>query len=209
MTSIVKTKTEIDPKILGELGLHVVSYNDMPEDQWLAKFNTLEVAEYMLADEGSFFARLNPDVSEKARTALMNHITYLQEGGTLVANEPVQTMTFAGKQPQLTQESAARVSANIQTLPHREPPVGQPAAAVGVISGAETIDTDKGTFYCLDALENKLAGIYVKANVVADFNTSFLKAMVAAKVEPGMDYISESKKKALTKELTTLMMEGV
>lgn len=199
--SLVQTETKIDPQVLGNLMLHCRSFNDMPKPDWLAKFPDLQTTEYVLADQaGEFFGMMPPDTADKARDALMEHIENLQGGGTLIAEGPVQEMPFTGKSPTM---------ANIQTLPHREPPVGQPAASVGIISGAETIDTDKGTFYHLESLENKLAAIYVKADVVANFDTSFLKAMVVAKIEPGMDYISESKKKALTKELTTLMMEGV
>lgn len=181
--------SKIDARRSGELGMHVVSFQDMALDKWVKGFNSLDEVEYALKDKEGFLQRV-PSQASQIKQALIKLKEQMQ--GDVVSGEQLQQTTI----PLSTiQEGALRpesktVAANlVHTLDAQ------------VSSRIETIITDKGVFFHIDALKERLS-------VFTDDEQLFMKACADAGVDIFTEYVSEAAKKKIATSVQKLTKES-
>lgn len=197
----------VSNKRLGEIGLHILSFSDMPLDEWLAFFKNEEEVKSALEDSQGFIAR-TPDASD-VRDALHGRLVPKTEE---LAPAPQEVFQQASA-PDIVHAVDAQVQQTValaaqqvqptvtgQTMPSvvQQPMVQHVQQVQAVATLPAILTTDKGAIYDLTALKAKLASIY---NSVDEFTDLFNTACDLADLDVTVDYISEAAKKRLVKHV--------
>lgn len=181
--------SKIDARRSGELGMHVVSFQDMALDKWVKGFNSLDEVKHALNDKDGFLQRV-PSQASQIKQALVG------------LKEQMERDTVGGEQ---LQQNTIPVT-TIQEGTHRPEPRHVAPNVVHTIDAQiqnriETIITDKGVFFHIDALKERLS-------VFTDDEQLFMKACADAGVDIFTEYVSETAKKKIATSVQKLTKES-
>ncbi len=166
----------------GNIGLHIISVNEMDESKFINFFNgNIEEIQFAIDDENGFIARLGPHDVETARERLNKALEFAKNGDAS-ADEALADLP-----------TVAAVNINGQG----EPVLGKPLIE-NYSPNVEIIATDSGSFYHLEMWKLKLSHVY---KYIEGFGTIFANACQEVGIDPTIDYISEAKKKSVTRKL--------
>ncbi len=181
--------SKIDARRSGELGMHVVSFQDMTLDKWEKGFKSLDEVKHALDDKDGFLQRVPSQASQIKKALLDLKMKMVGSDDTVV--DTLQQTTI----PVTT----------IQEGVHRPEPRQIPASVVHTLdaqisSRIETIITDRGVFFHIDALRDRLS-------VFTDDEQLFMKACADAGVDIFTEYVSETAKKKIATSVQKLTKE--
>lgn len=178
----------LDPQRIGQIGLHILSFEEMSKGAWKAEFKNLDEVNYALKDKDGFIAR-SPDDKEKIRNYLKERKLEIEEPTLLVSESP--RLVVSG-------ESIERGSPQVN-LPHivHQAPLARNSETYVQRGSMETIISDKGTFFHINSLRDRLRAF-------TDDEKLFMKACALAGVDIFTEYVSETAKKKIAKSIQDL-----
>ena len=172
-----KTKRQQD------MMLHVLGINDMKVDKWLQFFTDEEVKWMLNTEEGMTVASRHPLETPKVLQTLRDKLDGVMPQASQTASEgftdePMQSI---------------RVSPNSPIQRHSQAPVAN-------YNHFYMIETDKGEFYFVNQVMDRLEPLYK----IDNFSEIFYQSMVDIGISPDIQYISTAKKKSLVAKLKQL-----
>lgn len=169
----------------GELMLHICGVNDMSIDKWMSFFKKDEVEWLLGCPEGKNICGRNPLSTHKVMGILQGNVP---EAPVVSSDETsqqlVQSVRVSNERP--VQRTSQAPVTNMNSLPYM-------------------VETDKGEYYNVDQVMNRLEPLYNIDGFVEIFN----QAMVDINVSPDIQYISTVKKKTLISKLKTLAKKAL
>lgn len=191
-------KQSLDTARIGEIGMHIFSFDEMSRENWMDFFGNVEEVEYALEDPENWMARAQAD-SETIASFLRARKDQLQ--GIIpvspVSTDQVQQVQVAQQGVPRNQESQPVASPVQQNITHV-----QGTSTVVLKNRIETIITDKGVYFHVDSLQERLSSFTTDKNL-------FMLACAEAGVDIFTEYVSEAAKKKIAKAVQVLIKEGV
>ena len=172
-----KTKRQQD------MMLHVLGINDMKVDKWLQFFTDEEVKWMLNTEEGMTVASRHPLETPKVLQTLRDKLD-----GVVPQAPQTDSEGFTGEPMQ-----SIRVSTNSPVQRHSQAPVANS-------NHFYMIETDKGEFYFVNQVMDRLEPLYK----IDNFSEIFYQSMVDIGISPDIQYISTAKKKSLVAKLKQL-----
>lgn len=192
----------LSAKRIGEIGLHIFSFEEMPRERWLEGFKNLQEIEFAIKDSEGFLARAPADSkmllkvlnARKGDLTTGKNVTGKVEE-TAAAPEEIMVQGEAIERGTFQQDKQSQIQPQTEQ-------VGQSIYA-NVIHAApsriEMVVTDKGVYFHIDSLRERLSVLFNKDEDL------FMKACAEAGVDIFTEYVSEATKKKLSKAVHDLI----
>ncbi len=186
--------TKIAIQRQGELALAVTQCGQGEDHEFIKLFNNIEEVEFALKDSHQIIPRLNTyDLQQLAKKRLNMAKDFFTKGSK-VESDPVAATTSK----RVSHDSFTSEGANNSTV------LGESTVPLSSTQGTTTryhssIETDKGTFHHMDSWKSKLQSALRHMD---GFDEIFAMACMSAKVDPTIQFISESKKKVINSNLS-------
>lgn len=177
----------LSAKRIGEIGLHILSFEEMSREDWLSFFKNISEVDYAIDDKEGFIAR-SPANKEEIYQVLSDHKQVLLEGAPQ-------------KNPEQVVVSQEAVHRGTTSAPRHIAPNVVHAVDAHIQNRIETIITDKGVFFHIDALRERLKAF-------TEDEKLFMKACANAGVDIFTEYVSEAAKKKIATAVQELTKDG-
>ena len=184
--------TKIAIQRQGELALAVTQCGQGEDHEFIKLFNNIEEVEFALKDSHQVISRLGTyDLQQLAKRRLNMAKEFFTKGSKVGSDLVADTTSRRVSHDSFTSEKGY-IPEDGSTFP------------LSSTQGTEThyqlsIETDKGTFHHMDSWRSKLQSALRHMD---GFDEIFVMACMSAKVDPTIQFISESKKKVINNNLS-------
>ncbi|AFK66629.1 hypothetical protein COPG_00033 [Colwellia phage 9A] len=171
--------SKIDPIRQGEISLLILQTTQTDPQKWMSLFKNREEVEYALNDGNNCLSRLPSNQREVAKERLELALDQIDNSPVSISS----SLAVGRSEPSHRPKDAPYTT--------RQPQMAQATMAI--------LETDKGSFYHMATWKAKLSEALKH---MEGFDQIFAMSCLLAKIDPSIDYISETKKKAINGKLS-------